>query len=301
MTEQYSEQRAYQPGNEPRPPQPRRRVRGHARPIVLADTRHQPYSDRLTEEDEALLGYPDVSPDRLRSSLVRRGMPYQDGDVDVMNIIVTPRRTAQSAGLQQQSRRVPGSKREGKPPRRVSSTPALLPAPSRRRLLLHRLHHLGTPLALVLGMSIMIGLVVLVITLGPVWQGWQDTFQYGYPRTYQVDAVVGHDHDSATYPSHFLAENLHGTILVIEFPAGSIAHAIAYNGPTLYGTGADTTPVTLTFKDVTGDGAPDMIIHAGATLAVFVNDPAHNDFRPLRPGDHVSDGTLSLEEMEETT
>ncbi len=32
-----------------------------------------------------------------------------------------------------------------------------------------------------------------------------------YPRTFQVDAVVGHN-DSATNPSHFIAMNLNGRI-----------------------------------------------------------------------------------------
>ena|SRR5579884_1236905 len=87
MTEPYPEQQ------HPR----RRRVRGYARAMELPDVEHhqqqQPYGDRLTEEDEALLGYPDVAPDRLRSSLVRRRAPFQGGDddVDVLNIIVTPR------------------------------------------------------------------------------------------------------------------------------------------------------------------------------------------------------------------
>ncbi len=292
MTEQYPEQQ-----------HPRRRVRGYAPPIALPDVEghcshyddEQPYRDRLTEEDEAL-GYPDVAPDRPRSSLVRRRAPFQGGDddVDVLNIIVTPRRsTHQSAGPHHHARRASGMPQAQASSRasdsRSSSTPALLPAPPRRRVLWHRLRrHPGTLLALGLGMSLMVSLMLLISILGPIWQGWQDTWQYGYPRTYQTDAVVGHEHDSAAHPSHFLAENLHGAILVIEFPAGSIAHPIAYTGPTFYGAGADTTPVTLTFKDVTGDGAPDLIIHAGATITVLVNDPAHNDFRPLRPGDHVS-------------
>jgi hypothetical protein len=294
MTEQY-EQRAHLPGSERQPP--RRRVHGYAPPILLPDARQFPSGDRMTKEDEALLGYPDVAPDRLPSSVARGWMqqatsqevaPYQ-GDVDMLNVIVTPRRSHRSV---QQPQRAPRRYHppEEEEPARTTDRPS---SPPRRRLLLHRLHYLSTPLALVLGMVLMVGLVLLFTALGHVWQGWMDTFQYGYPRTFQTDAVVGHDHDSAAHPSHFLAENLHGTILVVEFPAGSIAHSIAYNGPTLYGADADTTPVILTFKDVTGDGAPDMIIHAGATIAVFVNDPAHNDFRPLRPGDHVVSGSLS--------
>lgn len=39
--------------------------------------------------------------------------------------------------------------------------------------------------------------------------GVLDLLQYGNPRTYQTDAVVGQD-DSAAHPNHFLALNLHG-------------------------------------------------------------------------------------------
>ena len=296
--EPYLEQHADLPGNREQQQQPRRQVRGYAPPIVLPDV--QP-SDRLTEEDEALAGYPDVAPGRLRSSVSQRWMqavssqemvPYQD--VDMLNVIVTPRRTHRSGQQQRPLGRAPrrDQQREEELLTTDVSRPAFLQPPARRRSFLHRVH-LSPPLFLLLGMLVMFVLDVLVTTLVQVWQGWQNDWHYGYPRTSQTDAVVGHNHDSAAHPSHFLAENLRGEIVVIEFPAGDTVHALAYDGPTLSGQDGDATPVTLTFKDVTGDGAPDMIIHTGTITAVFVNDPAHNDFRPLRPGDHVVSGSLS--------
>ena len=295
------EQRAYVPGNEtpPQQPPPRRRVHGYARrPIMFPDAQQQQDDNRLTEEDETLLGYPDVSPDRLPSSVARgwiqqatsqEVVPYQD--VDMLNVIVTPRRSSRRAAqLPQRAPRRYYSPEEEERARTTTDRPS--PAPPRRRLL-HRLHRPSAPLALVLGMVVMAGLVLLFTTLGNIWQGWLDTWHYGYPRTFQTDAIVGHNHDSATRPSHFVAVNLHGAIVVVEYPAGDTTHAMIYDGPTLYGAGADTTPVTLTFKDVTGDGAPDMIIHAGTTLAGFVNDQANNRFRPLQPSDHVVSGSLS--------
>jgi hypothetical protein len=44
--------------------------------------------------------------------------------------------------------------------------------------------------------------------------------RYGYPRTFQIDAVVGHQ-DSASAPSHFLAINLRGQVEVVEWPVAT--------------------------------------------------------------------------------
>ena len=51
----------------------------------------------------------------------------------------------------------------------------------------------------------------------------------GRPRTYQVDAFVGHE-TSGQGPSHFLALNLHGRIEIIEFPGSDAKHACVYLG-----------------------------------------------------------------------
>jgi hypothetical protein len=45
------------------------------------------------------------------------------------------------------------------------------------------------------------------------------------------------------------------------------------------------TPVTLTFRDVNGDGKPDMLVNIQGSEVVFLNDGGQ--FRPLKPGDHV--------------
>jgi hypothetical protein len=95
--------------------------------------------------------------------------------------------------------------------------------------------------------------------------------QYGYPRTWQTDAVVGHG-DSASHPSHFIFENLKGHVLVIELPGGDIARAIIYSGPTIYSNQADQLPVTGSFQDVNGDGRPDMQIHIDGQTITFLNN-----------------------------
>ncbi len=89
-------------------------------------------------------------------------------------------------------------------------------------------------LFLSLGMLGMVALWVLLSASLGWWNGMLDDLHYGYPRTFQEDAVVGH-HDSASNPSHFIALNLHGHIEIIEFPGGDATHTRIYTGPQLFG------------------------------------------------------------------
>jgi hypothetical protein len=150
--------------------------------------------------------------------------------------------------------------------------------PARRRRW-HPLFFVGLALCtMVLGF-------LLIRAVSGWWQGTLDQWQYGYPRTFQTDAVVGHN-DSETNPTHFIAINLHGHVQVIEYPGGDITHARLYVGPTLLGVSNDLAPVTLSFRDVNGDGKLDMIISAGSTITVMINDAGQ--FRPLKPGEQVT-------------
>src|SRR5579884_2866652 len=99
------------------------------------------------------------------------------------------------------------------------------------------------------GMLSMAGLVVGLNSLGAWWQGVQDDWHYGMPRTYQMDAVVGHHHDSA---------------------------ARVYPGPLLTGPHKDEVVVTLSIADVDHDGTPDLIVHVGESEFVLYNN-GHDD------------------------
>jgi len=112
------------------------------------------------------------------------------------------------------------------------------------------------------------------------WQGEQDSLQYGYPRTFQCDQDVRHGG-----MSHFLAENLHGHIFVIEMQTADLARTKLYQGPTLLGDQTDLQPVTITFADVNGDGYPDLLLMVGHQRYVFIND--HTAFRPATPADKI--------------
>jgi len=133
-------------------------------------------------------------------------------------------------------------------------------------------------------MMIMVMGWVVLNTVANWWQVTQDDWHYGRPRTFQINAVVGHN-DSPTHPSHFIALNLNGRIEVIEIPGGDATHERVYIGPTLMGDGQDLQPVTLSFKDVNGDGKPEMLIHIGDQTIVFLND--QGGFRPARTNEHM--------------
>ena len=53
----------------------------------------------------------------------------------------------------------------------------------------------------------------------------------------------------------------------------------------LIGQGQDLTPVTLTFKDVNGDGKPDMIVNVQDSHFVYINE--NGAFRPARPNENI--------------
>ena len=141
-----------------------------------------------------------------------------------------------------------------------------------------------------------IGMIAMLVLweLGSIALAWgmarYDDIRYGNPRTYQTNAVVGHGGDSAAHPSHFIAINLNRQAIVVEFPAGNPAGAESYIVPYyILGSGGDGVPVTLEFRDVTGDGKLDMIIHihlqSQDQTFVFVNDGTK--FRPANSKDNI--------------
>ena len=106
-------------------------------------------------------------------------------------------------------------------------------------------------------------LVILVVFLTaytlipPALQKWHDDSMYGYPRTFQTDANVGHGG-----VEHFLALNNRGTVEVVEIPT----NPSPTNQPRLYivthfaDQGADLIPATVSFSDVNQDGKLDMVV-----------------------------------------
>ncbi len=136
------------------------------------------------------------------------------------------------------------------------------------------------------GIGIGMVLAVVVVFLGQLAIGWiggiWNDLHYGYPRTYQVDVVVGQG-DSMEHPSHIIALNLHGQIEVIDLPAGDAAHAKIYLGPRLYGPDASLVPVTLQFVDSRHTHQPDMVVLFGGQQVVFRNAQGSFHAPPANP------------------
>ncbi len=166
--------------------------------------------------------------------------------------------------------------------RRRRKVAALPPVTSTRHAL-----RLPSVLSLSVGMLFTFALVVLLSIVVPWVQTTLDDLHYGRPRTFQLDAYVGH-HETPGNPSHFVALNLKGRIEVIELPGGDPTRARIYLGPQLYGTGADLVPVTLSFQDVNGDHQPDMILHFQGNEVIFLN--TGDGFRPAQPGEVPGSG-----------
>ena len=143
--------------------------------------------------------------------------------------------------------------------------------PPPRRFSAHWLFFVGV------GMLVSIALWVGLQMLGAWWSQHQLDATYGTPRTYQVDAVVGHA-DSSDHPTHFIVLNLKGRVVIIELPGGNVARARIYNGPLIVGDNPAQIPATADFQDVNGDGKIDLIVHIGNQQFTYINDGT--EFKP---------------------
>jgi hypothetical protein len=128
-----------------------------------------------------------------------------------------------------------------------------------------------------IGMIAMLALWIGLQMLSNWWSEHQVDTTYGYPRTYQVDEVVGHG-DSTNHPTHFIFLNLKGRVVIIELPGGNIVHARIYNGPAIIGDSPDLIPVTADFQDINGDGKVDMLVKVGSQQFTYLNDGSQ--FKP---------------------
>ncbi|GCE18837.1 hypothetical protein KDK_26370 [Dictyobacter kobayashii] len=139
-----------------------------------------------------------------------------------------------------------------------------------------------------------VGMVAMLVlwVLGSTALSWgierYNDFKYGYPRTFQTDAVVGHN-DSPTHKSHFIAINYNHQAIITEWMGGDTGSnkAVIYVVNLMNSDNDDLAPVTLDFKDLNGDNKPDMIVHVHLSnqdqVSVFINDG--KKFRPTNAND----------------
>ena len=235
--------------------------------------RHRPIGDKTTRT-----GKEPVIPSTSTTPIAQRASRLRPKNTDVAEDV---------SEWQREETDETTTGRKTATPRQVDTTSQKLPkAPKSGRIRSkRRFWHGAHPLLyLGVGMIAMLALWTLLISAIGWWNTTLDDLHYGRPRTFQIDALVGHNEAAGT-PSHFIAINLNGHIEIIEFPGGDGSKARIYLGPQLYGTGDDLIPVTLSFADVNGDHQPDMIIHFQSSRIVFIND--QGGFRPLRPEERL--------------
>ena len=112
---------------------------------------------------------------------------------------------------------------------------------------------------------------------------WND-LRYGATRTFQMDAVVGHEDGNGT-PTHFIAMNLNRQVVIIEIPGGDPAKTRTLTGPYLFGAGEDLTPVLLRLDDLNRDGSKDLIVSVKNEEIVYLNKDGQ--FQPITPEERI--------------
>ncbi len=132
----------------------------------------------------------------------------------------------------------------------------------------------GKAMAMAVGAMIALLALYVVVSAAVNWtQVKLDDFQYGRPRTTQMDAYVGHSEAEGS-PSHFIAMNLNRRVTILQLPGGDSTRATAIVGPYLFGQGEDLTPVQMNVQDVNVDGKPDLVVSVKSEQLLYLNDGA---------------------------
>jgi hypothetical protein len=97
-----------------------------------------------------------------------------------------------------------------------------------------------------------------------------DDLRYGTPRHTLVSGVVGHS-DSADSPTHLMALNLEGQVVVLEVPGGDAEQVRVLAGPYLFGEDGAYEVPRLALHDMDGDGTDDLVVTVKGELVVYLN------------------------------
>ena len=162
------------------------------------------------------------------------------------------------------------------------------PLKPQKRIVTRQQHRwIQEPWGSVLSMSM--GLTLIFILFSQSVLTWSttlyDNWVYGTPRTFQIDAAVGHEGNSGS-KSHFIAINNQGRVEVIEFPGNDAKHTQIYLGPLLSGPNADLVPVTLRFVP-DPSGRINMVVQVQGTSMLFIN--RNGSFQPASDNVIVAD------------
>lgn len=256
-----------------------------ARPLSMNTTQDQSIRDTHYPDEEFLLGEDDPfasNPPRPPSSAIRLNSPMirrnsRDMNTEIRRATVNPnvpvRRTQK-----QEFGAFPGNTVQQRPIRSITTTYDNQLSPGKRE-------HRNVHWLLYVGLGMLAALALWALATNALAWGTNEynNILYGYPRTFQTNAVVGHN-DSAVNPSHFIAVNLRGQVIIYELPGGDPSKSTDYIGPDLIGPQEDLLPVTIAFQDVNHDGALDMIVSISDKQFVFCNNLTLKKFQACSPG-----------------
>lgn len=242
-------------------------------PVLSSERKSSPRSSLRHRPIDTMQLTPDPATTRLERPSSDPHTSVKPAPPDVPDLDDDEEEKVEEEEKAQPQRRAPS-----KPPRRATAVPsprATVPLePVKPRL--HPLFFVGMGLMLAVLLWAGIGQAM-------IWgHNELNTLRYGYPRTYQIDAFVGIG-DSQQHPSHFVALNLHGTITIVDFPAGDPSHAFILPTANVPGTDPDLAVVTLSFIDINHNGHPDMLVDIDGFQSVLVNDG--KTFRPPTPAE----------------
>ena len=130
-------------------------------------------------------------------------------------------------------------------------------------------------------------LVLGYLLLTPVFAWGQrrlDDMRYGFPRTTQLDGLVGHD-EAGGEPTHLMALNLRGQISILELPGGDPAKTRAIVGPYLIGADGPYVVPHLSLEDVSRDGQVDLLLQVREEIVVYINE--NGTFRLMTPAERA--------------
>jgi hypothetical protein len=125
----------------------------------------------------------------------------------------------------------------------------------------------------------------LLLTPAFAWgQRRLDDMRYGFPRTTQLDGLVGHD-EAGGEPTHLMALNLRGQVSILELPGGDPAKARAIVGPYLVGADGPYVVPRMALEDVSGDGQVDLLLQVREEIVVYINESG--TFRLITPAERA--------------